>query len=185
MKRFSIALIGLLGLVACKKETTVKPAALLRLEYPVASYIETDFKSCAYKFEVNSNTKLVEKDRCGVNIDYTSMNATIYLTYQKVNNNIDSLLKDAQKLTYDHSIKAQSIIEQMRVDEDKKVYGMFYAIDGEAATQSQFYVTDSLNHFLTGSLYFNVRPNYDSIYPAVVYLQNDIRKIMESIEWKD
>ena len=61
---------------------------------------------------------------------------------------------------------------------------MFYEITGNAASQSQFYVTDSTEHFLTGSLYFYAKPNYDSIYPAAIYLQQDIRQIMESLEWK-
>jgi gliding motility-associated lipoprotein GldD len=112
------------------------------------------------------------------------MNATIYITYEEVNNNIEALLKDAQKLTYDHTTKASEILEQPRVDSINKVYGMFYMINGDAATQSQFYVTDSTKHFITGALYFNAKPNYDSIYPAVVYLRNDIRRIMESVHWK-
>jgi len=62
---------------------------------------------------------------------------------------------------------------------------MFYEITGNAASQSQFYATDSTKNFVTGSLYFYAKPNYDSIFPAAFYLQNDIRKIMESIEWKD
>lgn len=185
MKQFSVVLLLLLGVVACKEKTHTKPSALLRLEYPEASYVKQSLEGCAYQFDINTNAVISRKPNCWANIDYPSMNATIYLTYQPVNNNIDSLLRDAQKLTYDHSIKAQSIIEQMRVDEDNKVYGMFYAIDGEAASQSQFYVTDSLKHMVVGSLYFNAKPNYDSIYPAVVYLQEDIRHIMETIEWKE
>lgn len=113
------------------------------------------------------------------------MDASLYITYQRVGNNLDSLLYDAQKLTYDHTVKANSIIEQPRVDSLKNVYGMFYALEGDAATQAQFYVTDSTRHFLTGSLYFNTKPNYDSLYPAIVYLQQDIRKIMESISWRN
>ena len=185
MNRFSIALLGIFSMLACNKDTTIKPSAFLRLEYPEANYMEQTIESCTYTFDVNTNAELIKKANCGVNIVYPNMNATIYLTYQEVANNIESLLKDAQKLTYDHSIKAESIIEQMRVDEEKRVFGMFYAIDGDAATQSQFYVTDSTKHFITGSLYFNVKPNYDSIYPAAVYLQEDIRRIMESIEWKN
>ena len=61
---------------------------------------------------------------------------------------------------------------------------MFYEVDGNAASQSQFYVTDSTKHFLTGSIYFNAKPNFDSIHPAAFYLKNDIRKIMETIRWK-
>jgi hypothetical protein len=40
------------------------------------------------------------------------MKATIYLTYKPVNNNINVLLRDAQKLTYEHVIKADDILEQ-------------------------------------------------------------------------
>ena len=57
-------------------------------------------------------------------------------------------------------------------------------INGNAASQSHFYATDSVNHFITGSLYFEAKPNFDSIYPAAVYLREDIRRIMETIEWK-
>ena len=113
------------------------------------------------------------------------MKATLYLTYQDVkNNNLDSLLRDAQKLAYDHTIKANSIPEQPYVNPDKNVYGMFYMINGNAATQAEFYATDSINHFLNGALYFEAKPNFDSIYPAVVYLREDIRKLMETITWK-
>ena len=53
------------------------------------------------------------------------------------------------------------------------------------ASQTQFFVTDSLHHFVTGSAYFKVKPNYDSILPAADYLQKDIRHIMESLRWKN
>ena len=113
------------------------------------------------------------------------MKATIYLTYQPVRENIEALLKDAQKLTYDHTAKANEIFEQPRVDSIHKVYGMYYMINGDAATQSQFYVTDSTKHFLSGSLYFYAKPNYDSIYPASEYLKKDIKRLMESIRWRN
>ena len=185
MKRFSVALLLLFGLLSCKKAVVTKPSALLRLEYPEASYVNETLVDCPFHFDVNANANVLQRDNCWTNIEYPNMNATIYLTYHPVKNNIDSLLRDAQKLTYDHSIKAQSIIEQMRVDPDNKVYGMFYSVDGEAASQSQFYVTDSLNHLVLGSLYFNAVPNYDSIFPAVMYLQKDIRHIMETIKWEE
>ncbi len=113
------------------------------------------------------------------------MKATLYLTYQDVrNNNLDSLLVDAQKLALNHDIKANSIPEQPFINPDKKVYGMFYMINGNAASQAGFYVTDSINHFLNGALYFETKPNFDSIYPAVVYLREDIRKLMETVTWE-
>ena len=145
-------------LVSCGNDVRVKPDAKLRLEYPPGNYERMD-ADCSYSFIKND------------------------LATQ--NNNIDSLLYDAQKLAYDHILKAESIPEQPYVNPDKEVYGMFYSINGNAASQSHFYVTDSLNHFVSGSLYFKAKPNFDSIYPAVVYLREDIRKLMETIEWKN
>ena len=94
------------------------------------------------------------------------------------------MLIDAQKLTYEHVVKADNIAEEKYVNEYHGVYGMFYDVAGNAASQSQFYVTDSTSHFITGSIYFNVTPNYDSILPAAAYLKNDIRHLMESLRWK-
>src|SRR5690606_33291696 len=101
-----------------------------------------------------------------------------------VRDNLKALLYDAQKLTYDHTVKASNIIEQQRVDSVSNVYGMFYMINGNAATPAQFYVTDSVSHFVSGSVYFESKPNFDSIYPAAMYLREDIRKIMETIRWE-
>jgi gliding motility-associated lipoprotein GldD len=94
------------------------------------------------------------------------------------------LLSDAQKLSYEHVVKADNILEQPFINDSDSVYGMFYEVQGNAASQAQFYATDSVRHFVTGSLYFYARPNYDSIYPAAIYLQSDIRKIMESLKWQ-
>ncbi len=158
---------------------------MLRLEYPAGTF-ERFTTDCPYTFLKNDNANIIQTKNCGVNVNYAQMNATVYLTYQKVeNNNLESLLYDAQKLAYDHDIKAESIPEQPFVNPNKNVYGMFYMINGNAASQSHFYVTDSLNHFVTGSLYFKAKPNFDSIYPAVVYIREDIRKIMETIEWEE
>jgi gliding motility-associated lipoprotein GldD len=111
------------------------------------------------------------------------MKATIYLTYKTVDNNLTGLLKDAQKLTYEHVIKADDILEQPYVNYDKKVYGMFYRVNGNAATNAQFYATDSINHFVTGSVYFYAKPKYDSIMPAADYVKNDMQRLIETINW--
>ena len=182
--RFLVSLFFILGLSSCNNDVIIKPKAQLRLDYSKANY--KDFNSdCFYSFQKNERAILEKKRNCGVNLHYPKMNATLYVTYQNVNaSNLDSLLRDAQKLTYDHAIKAESIPEQPFVNPDHNVYGMFYMINGDAATQAQFYATDSVKHFITGALYFEAKPNFDSLYPAVVYLRNDIRRIMETLEWK-
>lgn len=157
---------------------------MLRLDYPKPEYREIN-TDCPYSFSINTNAKITHQKNCGISINYPNMKATLYLSYQKVrNNNIDSLLRDAQKLVDEHNRKANSIPEQPFINPDHKVYGMFYMINGNAASQAEFYATDSINHFLNGALYFDAKPNFDSIYPAVVYLREDIRKLMETITWK-
>ncbi|KAA3615931.1 MAG: gliding motility lipoprotein GldD [Flavobacterium sp.] len=182
--RAILILFILICFASCKDEVIVKPSAMIRLEYPVPVYQEIS-ADCPYAFEKNAQANLQKKNNCWMNLEYPNMKATVYLTYQQIrNNNLDSLLRDAQKLTYDHTIKAETILEQPRVDSVNRVFGMFYMINGDAATQSQFYVTDSLDHFVTGSLYFESKPNFDSLYPAVIYLREDIRHIMETIHWR-
>ncbi|MAO08939.1 MAG: gliding motility lipoprotein GldD [Alteromonas sp.] len=173
----------LLIFASCGEDTVVKPSAMLRLQYPLPQYKKVT-TNCPYSFEKNLIAQVEQKNGCAINLNYPQMKATIYLTYQPVRENIEALLKDAQKLTYDHTAKANEIFEQPRVDSIHKVYGMYYMINGDAATQSQFYVTDSTNHFLKGALYFEVKPNFDSIYPAVKYLRDDIRTLMETISWE-
>jgi gliding motility-associated lipoprotein GldD len=133
---------------------------------------------------MNSEAIIKDEKDCGFSISYPKMKATIYLTYKPVNNNIANLLKDAQKLTYEHVIKADDILEQPYLNPVKKVYGMFYQVDGNAATNSQFYVTDSIKHFIAGSVYFFAKPNYDSIMPAASYVRNDMQRLMETLKWK-
>ncbi|MEX0997968.1 MAG: gliding motility lipoprotein GldD [Flavobacteriaceae bacterium] len=182
--RYFIAIFSvLLFLNSCGQDVTVKPKAMLHLQYPEPVYKPVDF-GCPFSFEINSLAKVNKKQNCWVNLEYSDMKATLHLTYREVNNNLDSLLFDAQKLTYDHTIKASTIFEQPRVDSINDVYGMLYMINGNAATSTQFYATDSLKHFVTGSLYFRSKPNFDSILPAISYLREDVRHIMESIKWK-
>jgi gliding motility-associated lipoprotein GldD len=170
--------------IGCKEEVLPKPKAMLRLEYPTADYQTAD-TDCVYTFDQNSLSNIKENKDCSLVLDYPMMKGSIYLTYKPVQGNIRELLIDAQKLTYEHVVKADNIAPKEYINPNENVYGMFYEVSGNAASQSQFYVTDSTDHFVTGSLYFYAKPNYDSILPAAMYLQNDIRRIMESLRWKE
>lgn len=177
---------------SCGNDPLPKPRAMLRLDYEAPKYAEVDVR-LPFTFEKNelaediSSIKLDGVNNLsGVNINYPHMKGTIYLTYKTVNDsNLVDLLRDAQALTQKHTLKADDIESVIYENKAQNVFGMFYEIGGNAASQSQFYVTDSLNHFLTGSLYFYAKPNYDSILPAAAYLKNDIKHIMESVTWKE
>nr|WP_031426788.1 gliding motility lipoprotein GldD [Flavimarina sp. Hel_I_48] len=179
-------LVGFLSfsVFACKEDPLPKPNGMLALNYPAANYESFDQSDCPYLFQKNDLGEVQFEKDCSVVISYPDLNGALYLTYRPVQNNIKQLLTDAQKLTYEHVIKADNIVEEKYVNDAKDVYGMFYDVSGNAASQSQFYVTDSTSHFLTGSIYFNAKPNYDSIYPAAAYLKDDIKHLMESLQWK-
>ncbi|WP_373072959.1 gliding motility lipoprotein GldD [Zeaxanthinibacter enoshimensis] len=183
LRNASLIFITLLFLTGCGEEPLPKPRAMLRLSYPEANMSGWQ-GDCPYGFEYNSRAELEVGPGCALTLDYPGMKGAIYITYKKVEENLQSLLTDAQKLSYEHVVKADNILEQPFVNKDERVYGMFYEVRGNAASQAQFYVTDSTDHFVTGSLYFYAKPNYDSIYPAAVYLQKDIRKIMETLKWQ-
>lgn len=185
-KHFTVlfTLLLLVSFTSCKDDVLPKPAGYLTLEYPEADYVVFDSKNTPFSFEMNSKAIVNGGKEKGIAISYPKMKATLYLTYKPVNKNIEKLLRDAQKLTYEHVIKADDILEQPYINPKKKVYGMFYQVNGNAATHSQFYVTDSINHFLTGSVYFYSKPNFDSIMPAASYVKNDMQQLMESIVWK-
>lgn len=181
--RFLLVFFSFL-LISCGGDALPKPKAMLRLDYERLDYKMRDNSPCPFNFQSNSLATAKTKKGCSMELDYPMMKGSIYLTYKPVEGNLNKLLTDAQRLSYEHVVKADNIVERPFINDDEKVYGMFYEVTGNAASQSQFYVTDSINHFVTGSLYFYAKPNYDSIYPAAIYLQKDIRKIMESLKWK-
>ena len=112
------------------------------------------------------------------------MKATLYMNYNSVEENIDSLLNDAYQLPFKHISKAESIPEKIFINNEKKVYGTLFSVVGDAASQFQFFLTDSVNHFLVGSVYFYARPNYDSLFPAIKFLEKDLFHLIETFEWK-
>lgn len=173
--------------VACKDEVQPKPKGFLALKYPDPQYHRVDI-GCPYTFDINKIAEVKpSRNRipCWIDLNYPDMEGTIFLTYRPVNDNLDSLLTDAQKLPLQHTIKADVIEGDIYTNDIHKTYGMFYEVDGNAASQAQFYLTDSTRHFITGSVYFNSVPNYDSIVPAAAYLRKDIRHLMESLRWKE
>ncbi|WGD36032.1 gliding motility lipoprotein GldD [Olleya sp. YS] len=187
-----ILLLLIISCIGCGSDPIPKPKGYLRLEYPQANYKAYN-QNLPFSFDRNSLSDTIrykpltdDVTSFGLNIEYKKLKGTIYLTYKAIDgkDRLIQYLKNAQNFTQEHTKKADAIEEVVWENPVNNVYGMFYEVGGNAASQSQFYVTDSVNHFLTGSLYFYAKPNYDSILPAAHYLQKDIKRIMESVEWK-
>lgn len=182
---YSISLFSF-TLISCKKEEYLpKPTGQVRLEYPTPSYILFKRENCPFEFQYSAFTKVIDKHKnCWYNFSYPSMKATLYLTYSEVDGNLNSLLKEAQRLVYEHTIKANSIKAKSFSYPEKKIFGNLYRLGGESASNIQFYVTDSTKHFLSGNLYFKVQPRPDSLQPAVDYIEKDIIKMIETTTWE-
>lgn len=179
-------LVGFILLYSCQDQIQPKQNAFLALNYPEANYKLLQ-SNCSFEFEMNQNARISKGkylDSCSFNIVYPELNATIFFTYKPVTNNLNALLIDAQKLPLKHTIKADAIEADVYTNRLANTYGNFYEVEGDAASQAQFYLTDSLKHFVTGSIYFETTPNYDSILPAAAYMKQDLKHMVETMRWR-
>jgi gliding motility-associated lipoprotein GldD len=59
-----------------------------------------------------------------------------------------------------------------------------FEIEGNAASNLQFYLTDSTHNFIRGALYFYAKPNYDSLAPVIDFLKKDVEHMITTFKWK-
>lgn len=176
--------IGIVCLVSCEKTIMPKPMGELRLEYPEPHY--RDFYSeCGYGFEFSHFAKVEQaKKPCWYYITYPTMKAKVFVTYFPIKNDLELHLKEVEKMVYKHTIRASAIDTKTFSYPEKQLYGNFYELKGQTASNIQFYATDSIRHFVTANLYFNTRPKPDSLAPAVEYIKKDLRHLLDTFYWK-
>lgn len=120
-----------------------------------------------------------------VNLEYPSMDATLHISYKPVSNNLRDYIDDAHAMAMKHLPKAIMIRDSLIIKPESNVYGLIYDIGGRGvASPLQFYLTDSTRHFVRASLYFNFRPNNDSIEPVIRFLRSDMMHMIETFGWK-
>jgi gliding motility-associated lipoprotein GldD len=118
-------------------------------------------------------------------LDLGAANGTLLL-YSKRFDTRDSLFKlinAANDLVDEHKVKADQIDYLQIKDTDRKVFGTFFSLKGNVATNYQFYLTDSSSRFIRGELLLNCRPNYDSLRPVIDYLKVDMDRMLSSFRW--
>lgn len=183
MKKLITVLFSIFLISCGQEETLPKPKGYLSLNYPEKSYKALKIER-PYSFKVATNARVVSQPKQWLKIYYPKLKASVNITYRPVKNNLRELLMEAEKLVFEHTIKAENISSKNFEDKKNKVYGSMYNITGNTASQVQFHVTDSAKHFLKGSLFFYSKPNYDSVFPAVAYIKKDMIQMMESLKWK-
>ena len=123
---------------------------------------------------------------CWINLKIPDFKATLHISYKEINSSeqIETFLHDSHDLSWKHTVKAAFIEEESLEDSVKKVYGRLYNIGGNAASSYQFYLTDSTKHFLRASLYFESKPNIDSLGVVIKHVKKDIEHLIYTFEWK-
>lgn len=182
---------------ACQNEEYVpKPKAYPRVSLPPKhSYQVYKPAECPFVFEyptyanIVKDTAAIGKGRpshpCWMSIKYPSLNATVYLSYKPIGkeNKLPQLIEDAHTLNAKHVIKA-NYIEDSLITTPNGVHGLIYNVGGNAASSTQFFVTDSIQHFLWASLYFYNQPNEDSIAPVAAFIRQDMEHLLETFQWR-
>ncbi|MBL7900355.1 MAG: gliding motility lipoprotein GldD [Bacteroidia bacterium] len=189
---FVIGFASLLCLCACEEEEdflSPKPRGYFRIDFPEKNYKPYD-SLCPFRFEVPAYSEVVPNTQknaepCWQNIEFKRFKATLYLSYKPVNNNLPKYLDDAHEFANRHQIKANGLEQIAIVRDSAKVYGLLFDISGNTASSVQFYLTDSTQHFLRGSLYFNCTPNADSLKKVIDFLKQDILHLINTTAWKN
>jgi len=187
------ALAGLmLALAACNSEPdySPKPRGFYRIYFPKHEYQQYT-SACAYTFTYPKYA-VIEPDKspgakgCWINVQLPQFNGTLHLSYQPVTSKkvFNELVEDAHTFAFKHTVKASSIDEGVIHYPERNVYGIYYSIDGNAASSAQFFLTDSTRHYLRGALYFNTQPRLDSIQPVLDFVKKDMAVLIKSFKWR-
>lgn len=185
--RYGFILVLILA-TSCKESFTPKPAGYLKISYPEKAYELYDEQE-HFRFEIPHYAR-VEKDSLRrseegwLNVVIPPLNGTIHLSYKPVGDHLNALITDSRELVYKHTVKAHGIEETPFIEREMKRFGMIYDLKGDVASAVQFFITDSTDHFLRGSLYFNCQPNRDSLNPVIEFLREDIIHLIETTQWK-
>jgi len=192
MKRIVLLLVAGVCFVSCtgNHDYSPKPRGYFRIMFPKREYQQYN-AGCPFTF-VYPKYARIEPDRnkdakpCWLNMQFPQFNGTLHLSYEHIQSKkeFDQLVEDAHKLSFKHTVKATSIDEGVIAYPDRKIYGIYYTIDGNAASSLQFYLTDSTKNYIRGALYFNSEPRLDSIQPVLNFVKQDVNIMIKSFRWR-
>ena len=166
-----------------------KPRGYFRIDFPEKEYVRLDsMRYYSFEYPVYSTITpdhLSPQEKDWVNVEFPSNKGTVHISYKNVNDNLDVYLEDSYYMMTKHISRATGIRDSLIINPERDVYGLVYFLEGEGvASPLQFYLTDSANHFMRGSLYFNVKTNNDSLAPVIDFITDDVRHLIETFEWK-
>ena len=192
LKNIALVAVVLLCFAAChgNHDYSPKPRGYFRIEFPKKEY-QAYNEGCPFTFvypkyaKIEPDTKPDAKP-CWLNMQFPQFGGTLHLSYERIQSpkEFDMLIEDAHRLTFEHTVKATSIDQGAIAYPDRKVYGVYYTVEGNAASSVQFYLTDSTRNYIRGALYFYTEPRLDSIQPVLTFVKQDVDLMIKSFRWK-
>lgn len=190
LTKITSIITGVLLLSACGSEEMPipKPPTFLNIELPAHSY-KKHSESCPYEFDVSTlyqvrNVYDGKKLTCHKDILLGKLNGTLHFSYIIMDKPLKDYINYAIDKVDEHKIKATDIRDNQIIRPKDKVYGTFFELKGDVASPFQFYLTDSVSRFISGVVYMNSRPNYDSIKPSLDYIKKDLNRMLNTLKWK-
>lgn len=181
----------LLGCVCAScVEYAPKPRGYLRIEPEAAVYEWLGRDSLPFDCRVSRSAVVGAPRRegaaWGLNLSYPALGATLYCAYRPVTPaSFAAVEREGRTLVARQARLAVRVLEKAYSNPAAGVYGSLFLLDGEVASPVQFLLTDSVSNFLRGALYFDSKPNADSLAPAIRYVREDIIELIQTFSWKD
>ena len=172
---------------SCNEPNLPKQNGFFRIEFKEPYYSVYEEIDTPFKFYYNSSS--TNLDQIGSDqflFDYKDLNLSLNLSFYNINSSqdLEKKARDFSLILDTHTKKSNGVILREYDNHNKSVFGKLYEIKGDVASPIQFYITDSINNFIGGSVNLNSKLKYDSIYPSIQYIKKDILVLYESINWK-
>ncbi|MEO6136989.1 MAG: hypothetical protein ABIP35_17680 [Ginsengibacter sp.] len=198
--------------ISCNSVYTSKKEGYFKIDFPQRSYTSFNDPAYPYTFEYPTYARIVKDssyfDNAGlnpywINVEFPGFNGKVFISYKNIQGNsvykvkvpggayrdsigkniFQKMVNDAYNLTYKNDIKAYSIEDSLMLTPNN-LSGIFFKISGNVATAKQFFLTDTVHHFLRGALYFDATPNEDSLRPVNAFLQQDLKHMINTMKWR-
>jgi gliding motility-associated lipoprotein GldD len=190
---YILSLLLIACLCGCKdnNESTPKRVGYFRISLPERNYRSYTGES-PFVFEYPQYAKVLRDSGAGsnsfwLNLVFPRFKCNLYMSYLNLtkDTNLGAYLEECRKFVVEHEVKASAINERTVENSKDRIYGMIFDIEGNAASNMQFYLTDSTRNFVRGALYFYAVPNKDSLEPVLNFVKEDINHLIETFRWKN
>jgi len=170
----------------CQDPPVPLPRGYFRIALPDPAYTE-DIAASGLRFQrpVYAHVGAGEQRDAATffTLDFPTLDAQVFVAHFALKGDLDAHIAAVHGEVATHEIKASGIGRRRFAFPERRVYGVFFDLEGPVATPVHLFATDSTEHFLHATLYFNHRPNPDSIAPSLDRVQADLEHWVETLHW--